>query len=118
MLWASADMREAKHFEQFGDCPLAVIDIEAILDYLLKIDPAPADNTINCWIWTCLDDLSKFDHLRIAEVSCAARSFAIHQIFRPRLVETMNPIPKGLAVHPANLRCLRPIHAIIDRRQG
>ncbi len=69
-------------------------------------------------IWTRLDELSQFTLLLGREARRMALRPDILQPRRAALVEAVDPIAEGLAIHAANPRRVGPAHPVEDGREG
>jgi len=112
MSGARADVGEAKLFQKRTDVSLAIVNAEALLDDPLKIGPPPANDAILLAVGPCFHDSSQFGQLFQAQPWFNAACMDVAQTIRPLVVETMNPIAKGLAIHPTYAGGVRPVHAI------
>ena len=63
------------------------------------------------------DNLRRFPHLPVVQQSGAACTLAVGQPIGTFFVKPMHPVPQCLAVHSANPRRLRSVHAIADSSQ-
>ena len=97
-------MGEAQFAKQPGYSALGIDHTEALLDHPHQVDPPPADNPVHRRVGAGLDDLAKRFHLDIAQIAPPARALAVGEPIRTLIVEPVNPVPQGLAVHPADLR--------------
>jgi len=112
MSWARADVGEAKLFQKRTDVSLAIVNAEALLYDPLKIDAPPANDAILLAVGSCLDDSCQFRKLINAQPRFNAACVDVAQTIGPLVIETMNPVAKSLAIHPAYAGGVRPVHAI------
>jgi len=110
-------VRETEPLEQLADAALVVLDAEARGDHVPEVEAPPAHHFVRLRIGTGLHDLRKLGQLRGGQANFRAFVLAIDQPVRPFGVETMNPVAQRLTVHAADLRSLRPILALANRRQ-
>lgn len=112
MSGARTDVGEAKLFQKRTDISLAIVNAESLFDNPLKIDPPPANDAILLAVGSCLDDSSKFREFFSTQPWFNAACMDVAQTIRPLVIKTVNPIPKGLAIHPTYAGGVRPVHAI------
>ena len=116
-----ADVREAQSLEQLAYGALVILDPEPLFDDALKVDAPPAHHAIDGAIRAGFHDLGKFRLLRSRQPPGISPSAVVLQPGRAMRVEPVHPVPQRLPVHPANLRGLRPAHAVQhgrDRQQS
>ena len=65
-----------------------------------------------------LDDLGQFGPLRGREAGRTTLGPGVLQPVRAALVEAVDPVAQGLAVHAADARRLGPAHPVEDGREG
>lgn len=118
MARAGADVREAELVQDLADRARVVGHAEALGDQLLEVDPAPAHDTMHGPIWTGLDELGQFGLLVRGEAGRVALGADVLQPLRAALVEAVNPVAQGLAVHAAEARRLAPAHPVQDGGEG
>jgi hypothetical protein len=112
MSWARTYVGEAKLLQKRTDVSLAIVNAEALFDDPLKVDPPPANDAILLAVGSCLDNSSQFRKLLSTQPWFNAACMDVAQTIRPLVIETMNPIAQGLAIHPAYAGGVRPVHAI------
>ena len=114
---AGADMREAEPLEELADRALVVGDPEALQDHALQVDPAPAHDPVHGPVRPGLDEFCDLGPLLGREARLGSLRPAVQETVGAVRVETMNPVPQRLPVHPADPGRLRPVHAVDNRGQ-
>ena len=95
---------------------LVIVDTEALLDNLLKIDMPPAHHPVDGGIRT-FHNLDQLGQLLRRKPRLRAAIPAILERLRSGLVEAMHPVAQGLPVHPINPGSVRSAHAVKRRCQ-
>ena len=91
---------------------------EALSDDLLQVGPAPAHDAMDGPIRAGRDEFGQFGLLPGCEAGRIALGPAVLQAIRAALVETMDPVAQGLAVHAADPCCVGSAHPIQHGGQG
>ena len=112
-----ADVGEANPFQKSADVALAKINAEALLHHPLEIDAPPANDAVFFAVWTRLDYGGEFRQSLGRKPGLDAAGVNVAQAIGPLFIEAMNPIAQGLAIHAADARGVRPVHAVENRRQ-
>ena len=110
-------MGKAQIVQNLRNPALAIVNPEALLDDRLQVNPAPANHAIAVHVGTRLNNPGKLAQLVIVQSAGGAAPPAVNQSRRPIGIESQHPVAKCLAVHAADPRRLRPVHAVINRRQ-
>jgi hypothetical protein len=118
MARASADGAEAELVQDLAHCALVIGHAEALGDEALQVDPAPAHDAMHGPIRADLDDLGQFGPLLDGQAGRMALGPGVLQPVRATLVEAVDPVAQGLAVHAADARRLGPAHPVEDGREG
>lgn len=118
MLWPSADMGEAKFFENTSETYLGQINRKPRAQNPFEIDAAPARKPILLRIGAGLYQASQFFHLFVRQLRASAGRFAIDQAAGARVIKTVHPIAQRLPIHATDARRLRAVLAVVDRRQS
>ncbi len=111
-------MAEAKLVQDLADRALVIDYAEALGDEVLKVDPPPAHDPMQGPIRSDLDQLSQFTLLLGREARRMALGPDVLQPRRAALVEAVDPIAQGLAIHAADACRLGPAHPVEDGREG
>ncbi len=78
-----ADVREPQVLQQLADAAFVIVNAEALADYALEIDPAPAHTPRNRAIRAGLDDLRQRLELRLGQAPRVAPATIVLQPLRP-----------------------------------
>jgi hypothetical protein len=117
MARARADVREAELVQELAHRALVVDHAEALSDEMLQVHPPPAHDAVHGPIRSGLDEVGQRGLLLGGEAGRLALGPAVLQSVRAMLIEAVDPIAKGLAVHAADARCVGPVHAVQDGGQ-
>src|ERR1700704_1378929 len=91
---------------------------ELLEDPLRQIDQPPAHHAMDRRDRAVLDHQHNSLALGIIEPRGLAWRFAVKQAVRTACVEPQYPIPDDLKPDPADLRCLRALRTVINRRKS
>jgi hypothetical protein len=94
-----------------------VFNAEALGDDRLEVDAAPPHDAVDLKIGAGFDNRRKLRLFRLAQPRFARRRPMVEKPVRPVGIETMNPIAKGLAVHPSDPGRFLAIIAVAHRRE-
>src|ERR1700722_15128757 len=112
-----ADLEEAKLLQKLSDIAGMKVDAEPLGDDALEVDAPPAHDAVLLTIWASLDDLRQLSQLRFRQAGLGTVRPLVDEPIRSRRVEAVNPVPKRLAIHAADLRRRAAIHPISNRSQ-
>src|SRR3954468_18194426 len=118
MARAGADVRKADPVQDLAHGALVVDDTEALSDEVLQVDPAPTHDPVHGPIRSGLDEAGEFSLLLGAEAGRVALGPNVLQPLGSVLVEAMDPVSQGLAIHAADAGGLCPVHPVQDRGEG
>src|SRR5689334_12822641 len=99
MARARADVREAELVQELAHRALVVDHAEALSDEMLQVHPPPAHDAVHGPIRSGLDEVGQRGLLLGGEAGRLALGPAVLQSVRAMLIEAVDPIAKGLAVH-------------------
>ena len=107
MLRARRQPGETQPVQELADRALVQLDLEAIGDHGLQIDPSPAHHApVLIRIRTILDEPLQFRHLFGRQARLPAPAWPGAQAGKSLGIVAVHPIPQGLPVHPAQPRRL------------
>src|SRR5687768_4021870 len=113
-----ADVAEPEPVQDLAHRALVIGHPEALGDEALQVDPPPAHDAMHGPIRTGLDELGQLGLLRGRQARRMALGPGVPQPVRAALVEAVNPVTQGLAVHAADARRICPTYPVQDRREG
>src|SRR3954468_22745859 len=116
MARAGADVRKADPVQDLAHGALVVDDTEALSDEV--VDPAPTHDPVHGPIRSGLDEAGEFSLRLGAEAGRVALGPNVLQPLGSVLVEAMDPVSQGLAIHAADAGGLCPVHPVQDRGEG
>ena len=93
-------------------------DAELLQDPSTQIDKPPADDFMDCWDRSILDDRHKGRALRIVQSRWLARGLTVNEPTCTHCIELQHPIAHDLQRHPTDLGRFSARRAIIDGGQG
>ena len=105
-------MAQLQGMEQLADCPLVIANLIFRFDPALDIDAAPADKPVLLGIRALQYTRLHRRFLLSRQPLLGMTTGRIAQTGRPLLVETVNPIAQGLAIHPAARRSVLPARTL------
>ena len=117
MAGTSADVREADLAQDLAHGTFVIDHAKPLGDETLEVHAPPAHNPVHHPIRASLNDLGQFCLLVRGEAWPVALRPGVGQPIWAALVEAVNPVAQGLAVHAADARGLGPAHPIQDRGQ-
>src|SRR5271155_2281590 len=112
-----ANVRKAEFLEKLADIAGVVVDAEALGDDPLEIDPSPAHHAVDFPLRHRLDDPGELGQLIRQEARLRTARPIVEEGFWSRIVEAMNPVAQGLAIHSADLGGLAAVHSVPNRSQ-
>jgi hypothetical protein len=93
-------------------------DTELRPDPLTQIDKPPADDLMDCWDGSALDERHKRRALRIVQSRWLARRLTVDEPVWTSCIEPHHPIADDLQRHAADLGRFSARRAVIDGGQG
>lgn len=103
--------------QQPADRALVIIDAELRRDDALEVHPAPAHHAVHALVRTGLDECGQARKLSRRQPRRNIPPPIVLETVRPAFIEPVHPVPQRLAVHAADLRRRRPVHAVTHRGQ-